>query len=233
MSCASSKCHGGNFGIGRSQCCAGGGGGIGPPGPTGATGATSQGPTGPTGPTGPQGPTGPTGPPGVPGPFGPQGIQGIQGPTGPTGPVGPQGPEGAEIDFASFYALMPPDNPSPILTGTDVAFPRDGPTSGTTISRATGSSFNLGAIGAYQVLFQVPVSEAGHLILTLNGLQLPETRVGRSTGLTQIIEDVIVRTATVNSILTVRNPNVSSLTITPNAGGQFPVSAHLVITRLE
>lgn len=37
------------------------------------------------------------------------------------------------------------------------------------------------------------------------------------------------------SILTVRNPadNSTALTITPNAGGTNPVSAHLVITQIQ
>ena len=30
--------------------------------------------------------------------------------TGPDGPIGPQGPAGAVLNFADFYALMPPDN---------------------------------------------------------------------------------------------------------------------------
>ena len=40
----------------------------------------------------------------VPGPLGPTGPQGEIGPTGPTGPTG------CILNFADFYALMPPDN---------------------------------------------------------------------------------------------------------------------------
>jgi hypothetical protein len=131
---------------------------------------------------------------------------------------------------------MPPDNAATVAPGTDVSFPQDGPTSGTGgITRTGPSSFNLSEIGVYQVLFQVSVSEAGQLILTLNGADLAYTVVGRATGTSQIIGMALVETTSVDSILTVRNPagNSTALTITPLAGGTRPVSAHLVITRLQ
>jgi hypothetical protein len=193
-----------------------------PPGPRGLQG--------PAGETGPQGPPGPAG-----GPPGPQGPQGPQGATGPAGPTGPQGPAGGVLDFADFFALMPPDNAATVAPGTDVSFPQNGPTSGAAIARTGPSSFNLSAIGIYQVLFQVSVDEAGQLILTLNGADLAYTVVGRATGTSQIVGMALVQTTVVNSILTVRNPagNTTALTITPLAGGTRPVSAHLVITRLR
>ena len=45
----------------------------------------------------------------------------------------------------------------------------------------------------------------------------------------------MVTTTEADSILTVRNPlaNGTPLTITPNAGGTFPVSAHLVIAQVD
>ncbi len=57
---------------------------------------------------------------------------------------------------------------------------------------------------------------------------------GRATGTDQIVGMVIVTTSAPNSILTVRNPagNSTALTITPDAGGTRPVSAHLVIVQL-
>ena len=130
---------------------------------------------------------------------------------------------------------MPPDNAATVAPGTDVSFPQDGPNSGTGISRIDASSFTLGLIGVYQVLFQVSVTEAGQLLLTLNGADLEYTVVGRATGTDQIVGNVIVETTTVNSVLTVRNPagNAAALTITPLAGGTRPVSAHLVITQLQ
>lgn len=117
----------------------------------------------------------------------------------------------------------------------DVSFPQDGPNSGANITRLTADSFNLGPIGAYQILFQVSVTEAGQLVLTLNGGTLDYTLVGRATGTSKIVGMAIVETTTINSILTVRNPsgNSTALTITPNAGGAQPVSAHLVIVQIQ
>ncbi len=99
--------------------------------------------------------------------------------------------------------------------------------------RTGASSFNLAEIGTYQVLFQVSVTEAAQLILTLNGADLEYTVVGRATGTSQIIGVAIVETTAVNSILTVRNPagNASAITITPLAGGTRAVSAHLMINK--
>ncbi|MCR8630569.1 hypothetical protein [Paenibacillus radicis (ex Xue et al. 2023)] len=138
------------------------------------------------------------------------------------------------LSFADFYALMPSDNAATVAPGTDVSFPQNGPTSGTVITRTGTSTFNLSAIGTYQVLFQVSVTEAGQLILTLNGTDLVNTVVGRATGTSQIIGMALVQTTVINSVLTVRNPagNSTALTITPLAGGTRPVSAHLVITQI-
>ncbi len=203
----------------------------GPTGPTGPAGSPG-GPTGPTGATGPQGEIGPIGLPGIPGEIG---ATGPTGPTGATGPIGPQGEAGGISSFADFYALMPPDNATTVAVGTDVSFPQNGPTSGDDITRINDSSFNLEPIGSYQILFQVGTNEPGQLVLTLNGNALAYTVVGRATGTTQIVGMAIVTTDTVNSVLTVRNPasNSTALTITPLAGGTQPVSAHLVITRLQ
>ena len=72
-------------------------------------------------------------------------------------------------------------------------------------------------------------------MLTLNGEDLAYTVVGRATGTSQIVGLAIVETTSVNSVLTVRNPDgtAEALTLTPLAGGTRPVSAHLVITRLS
>ncbi|WOA66236.1 collagen-like protein (plasmid) [Bacillus mycoides] len=188
------------------------------------------------------GPTGATGPTGVTGLTGATGVTGLTGATGPTGDIGPTGatgPTGGVLDFADFYALMPPDNAATVAVGGDVDFPRDGPFSGAGIVRTGADTFNLSAIGSYQVLFQVSVTEAGQLVLTLNSgagaVKLAYTVVGRATGTSQIVGMALVQTSVINSILTVRNPASEStaLTITPLAGGTESVSAHLVITRLR
>jgi hypothetical protein len=166
-----------------------------------------------------------------------QGPVGATGPAGAVGPVGPQGPQGtsaAGLDFADFYALMPGDNAATVAAGADVSFPRNGPTSAGGITRIGVSTFNLTAVGTYQVMFQVSVSEAGQLDLSLNGVEQAFSVVGRATGTSQIVGITLVTTAVPNSVLTVRNPtgNSGALTITSTAGGTIAVSAHLVITRL-
>lgn len=195
----------------------------------------TQGPAGETGPVGPQGPSGIAGPAGPQDPAGVAGPIGPQGPTGEAGPIGPQGPAGGVLNYADFFALMPPDNAATVAPGTDVSFPQDGPNNGSGITRSGPSSFNLAEIGTYQVLFQVSVTEAGQLILTLNGEDLAYTVAGRATGVSQIVGMAIVETTVINSVLTVRNHEgtAAALTITPLAGGTRPVSAHLVITKIQ
>ena len=51
------------------------------------------------------------------GSTGPAGLDGATGATGPTGPAG------SVLNFADFYALMPPDNAATVAPGTDVSFP--------------------------------------------------------------------------------------------------------------
>lgn len=234
----------GEAGPAGPQGPAGTAGPAGPQGPAGVAGPVGpQGPTGEAGPVGPQGPagqTGATGPAGATGPQGPIGATGPAGPQGETGPAGPQGepgpagPAGTVLAYADFYALMPPDNADTVAPGTDVDFPQDGPTSGTDITRAGASSFNLLVPGTYLVWFAVNTDEAGQLVLTLNGAEIPYTVFGRATGASQIVGMALVTTAEATSVLTVRNPadNAAALTITPNAGGTEPSAAHLIITRL-
>ena len=222
-----------------ASCCnptAGTQGPIGPRGPQGIPGAVGpEGPQGFAGPQGPIGPQGPQGPIGLTGPAGPTGATGPQGPIWLTGPAGPQGPAGTVLGFADFYALMPGDNAAPVAAGADIEFPQSGPNSGDGIVNSTASSFILPDIGVYQVTFQASITEAGQLVLTLNGVELPYTVVGRATGSSQIFGTTLVETTTAGSVLTVRNPegSATALTLTPTAGGIDPVSAHLTITRLR
>ena len=167
--------------------------------------------------------------------MGETGPTGPQGPTGATGPAGPQGPAGTVLAFADFYALIPPDIEDPIAAGEDLPFPQDGPNSGTGITRTSDSSFTLADAGTYQIQFQVPVTGAGQLVLTLNGEELPYTVAGRNSGASQIVGIALVTTTAPNSVLTVRNPEGTNgpLAVTPTAGGTEPSSAHLVITQLS
>lgn len=215
-------------------------------GTTGGRGTTgTAGPTGDTGQAGPQGDAGARGLPGETGPAGHAGSDGAKGDTGATGPAGPAGTTGpagsagptgpaGPAAFAQFFALMPAENASTVAPGTDVDFGQDGPTSGD-IWRTSASAFLLPSAGVYRVAFTVPVTEAGQLLLTLDGADLPYTVVGRATGTTQIAGESLVRTTSPGSVLTVRNPAGSStaLTITPFAGGTRPASASLIVERLR
>jgi hypothetical protein len=129
---------------------------------------------------------------------------------------------------------MPAENAATVAPGTDVDFGQDGPTSGG-IWRTGASTFLLPSAGVYRVAFTVPVTEAGQLILTLDGADLAYTVVGRATGTNQIAGESLVQTTSANSVLTVRNPagNSTALTITPLAGGTRPVSATLIVELLR
>ncbi|MGM0633513.1 MAG: hypothetical protein ACQETO_10115 [Pseudomonadota bacterium] len=217
------------------------GGPEGPEGPEGPTGPAGS--TGPSGPAGVAGPVGETGPPGPPGPQGIQGIQGETGPAGPIGETGEQGPQGVAGTgglerFGHFYALMPPDNAMTVALGADIQFPQDGPLSangGIARKGASDSAFVLAEIGFYEVSWQVSVSEAGQLVLTLDGDELDYTVAGRATGTSQITNTVLIETTAADSELTLRNPASSpaALTITPLAGGTSPSSASLTIKQIQ
>ena len=134
--------------------------------------------------------------------------------------------------YADFYALIPFSNPGVIFPGGSVQFPQIGSVSGG-IFPVSPRTFMLEAAGTYQVMFEVSVTEPGQLLIWLNGFELPYTVVGRASGNTQITGMSIITTTVPFSPLEIRNPGPGLLTITPNAGGNRPVSAHLIITKLR
>ena len=171
---------------------------------------------------------------GVMGPRGPMGPVGPQGPQGIPGPAGPQGPAGgAASSFANFYALMPPDNAAPIALGGDVAFPRTAATGGTDITRISDTSFGLATPGSYLVSFNATPNQAGRLILTLDGTELPYTLSANGATGTEIKGTAIVPVTTANSVLTLRNPAgaTAPLTLTPGTAAT-PNAANLIIEKL-
>jgi len=129
---------------------------------------------------------------------------------------------------------MPGDNSSTVAVGAAVQFPQDGPTSG--IATRTGpSTFSILNIGTYLVDFQVSVSEAGQLMIQLDGSPLAYSVVGRATGTSQIVGiSIPVVTTLASSVLEIINPagNSTALTITPLAGGTHSVSANLTIRQV-
>ncbi len=178
---------------------------------------------------------------GIPGIAGPPGAPGVAGAAGAAGVQGIPGIPGAPgiLDYSDFYALQGVDN-SPVAADFAVQFPRNGSTTGT-INRTGFSTFLLPTIGTYLVQFQVDVREAAQLQLRLNNVPLPDTVVGRATGQTQIIGLSLVTTTTSASVLEVINPS-SNVTLDVSSGtnpafgdqsGNNPVSAHLVIVRIQ
>jgi len=139
----------------------------------------------------------------------------------------------AVVAYGFFFARMPADNAATVAVGGSVELPQDGPTSG--ITRMNATTFVLPAIGTYEVSWQVSVTEAGQLVLALNGVELAETVVGRATGTSQLVGHALITTTTASSTLTLRNPagNSTALTITPLAGGTSSVTAGIVIKRIS
>jgi hypothetical protein len=181
-----------------------------------------------------QGVQGLTGEQGLIGLTGEQGLQGLQGVQGIQGIPGIPGLSGS-FSSADFFALMPGDNNATIAPGADLSFPQDGPSFGPDIVRLNASTFSLLTIGVYQVMFQVSITESGQLCVVINAGQNPATVVGRATGTSQLVGICLIRTTLPSTILSIRNPlgEPIALTVTTTAGGTNPVSAHLVITRLN
>lgn len=77
----------------------------------------------------------------------------------------------------------------------------------------------------------MPITEAGQLVVTLDGVELASTVTGRFTGTTPIIGTVLVQTTAPNSLLTLRNPagGAVAFQVTPISGGTEPSSATLLI----
>jgi hypothetical protein len=181
--------------------------------------------------------TGVTGPTGV---TGATGSTGVTGPTGATGATGSPGTAGL-IAFGDFYAVSP-GNPSLIVEpGQAIDFEQTGPASFPDFFLTTFPSpgINITNIGTYQVTFEVSITEPGQLDLGLDTGSGPveqlNTVVGNANGNVQIGGVSILTTTSANTVLTVRNPanNTGQLILTQNAGGDNPVSSHVVITRLQ
>jgi hypothetical protein len=170
------------------------------------------------------------------GDIGEQGIKGDKGDIGEQGLKGDIGEQGLKgdtgvINISNFYALMPNDNSATIAGGNSVEFPNIGPTNNSNIFKLSSSTFNLPSKAIYEITFQISIAEAGQLVVVLDGIELLYTVVGRATGTSQIVGNFLISTNKTNSILSINNPIGSStaLTATPVAGGNNPVSAHIII----
>ena len=156
-------------------------------------------------------------------------------PPTPPFPPFPPFPPGGVISFADYYDLIAEGETVTVAPGANVDFSLAGAAGGNGITRTGAGTYLLSAVGSYLVLFEVGVEEAGQLVLTLNGAELPYTVAGVASTESQIVGMSIVTTTVANSTLTVQNPasDTTTLTLTPVAGGTMPVSAHLTIIRLQ
>jgi hypothetical protein len=157
---------------------------------------------------------------------------GPTGSSGATGATGATGAAGSSLGFAQFFGIV---YAGTIAPGAPVPFASAGPTGGgAPPTLLTSTTFQLPAIGFYQVCFTVSISEPGQLELTLNAAVIPYSVFGRATGTSLIGGCVIVSTTTTNSVLSVLNPagNAAALTVTPTAGGASASAATLSIIRL-
>jgi len=208
------------------------------------SGSGSTGPTGPTGPKGPPGDgyTGPTGPTGMSGATGPTGSQGSTGPTGPTGPTGATGATGAtgpacsQLSFAFFYGNAPSDYSSSISGGSSLDFPHAGPTSGPGIIRTSAGKFVLASLGVYEIFWQANIKQPAQLVVKVNGVVQPQTLASRTSGNSQLINDVLISITAINSVIEIISPvgNSPAFMLVPSDGGLTGAPAtSLVIKKLS
>ncbi len=132
---------------------------------------------------------------------------------------GEQGTPGGILGYADFFAIIP----------------QDGPNSANIAMRSSSNTFTLTEAGTYLIMIQVNVTEAGQLVIALNDAELAYTVSGRATGTNQIMQTSIITITDESTQLSIRNPasEAAALTITPLAGGTEPVSAHLIIIKLQ
>jgi hypothetical protein len=165
------------------------------------------------------------------------GFQGIPGPNQTQGYLGAQGPKGQSgqvLAAADIYAIMGttgPDNTTTIAVGGVIQFPTSGPIVGTGITYSSPDALTLDA-GVYNVSFVVSVSESAQLALDLDGSVVYRTVSGRSLGTCQVTGFASITTVNPSSTLRLVNVSAGAITITANAGGANPVSAHLLVTRV-
>ena len=133
---------------------------------------------------------------------------------------------------------MPGDNAATVQIGGAIHFPKTDVANSSITSFGT-SSFILPEPATYEITFQVSVSEPTQLGIVITSFPgdpstlVPSSVVGRSTGSSQIMGSSLITTFVPNTFLSIVNLGFSAIAMTPNAGGTNPVSAHLVIKKLN
>jgi hypothetical protein len=149
-----------------------------------------------------------------------------------TGAQGDPGPAGT-LEMADFYGTVASGG---IVAGHAVPFAQNGPASGNII-RISDTSFQLGTVGIYEVMMQIPVQNTGQVVVALNNVELPYTVAGESNGSNNvsIVQKVFVQTTIPNSLLEIRFPaaNTGTMKVVNTGGGNAAITAHLVIVRVK
>lgn len=121
-------------------------------------------------------------------------IKGIDGKDGTNGSNGLPGP-GIPPNYAEFFANMPTDNPLAIAPSFPIAYPQNGPTTGTIIrdpSVVTNDQFILPAIGTYSIHHEATLGTTGVPISPVSGFSLISNfAVITGTGLTNLLQTII------------------------------------------
>jgi hypothetical protein len=142
------------------------------------------------------------------------------------------------MSFADFFQSNPSTGGQQVFPDSAVDFPTSGSTT-PDLTLINESEVNIANVGTYQVMFQVPVTGTAQLVLGLDTgsgpVEQSSTVVGSSATSAQIVGMSIVTTTSANTLLTVRNPAAATkaIRLANNLGGSEPVSAHLVITRIQ
>jgi hypothetical protein len=185
--------------------------------------------------TGKDGAVGKDGVPGKDGADGVNGKDGLDGADGKDGLDGKDGKDGKDgiTVYANFYGLQPLNQIPVVTPGSPVEFPNNGPTTGN-ITRLTAGTFNVDLSGNYLISFNLTVIEAAEVVLVLNGVELPETVVARSTGETQLSGNFIINVPQSNSVISLNNASNTpfNLSSNSNTGSTKPLSLQLNILKL-
>ena len=149
------------------------------------------------------------------------------------GTNGTDGVSGA-LDFASFYATMPTDNPFAITPNVEVNFPTAGPAApGTRITIFFPYIFVLQVVGTFEITYFIPVNQSCQIGIFLNENQLTGSITGRSDPNAYVSGRQIITTSETDTFLSLYNAGPSAFTVTPRAGGAQVASAHLTIVQIS
>jgi len=129
------------------------------------------------------------------------------------------------LAYANFYGIAPIDYPNTYPINTAIDFPNNAILYGS-ISRVSGSSFNLINSGVYQIQYNLCVNSNSSIVLGIQDpitsviTEIPYTFITKTSNDSFISGTFLVQTLSDNNILTVRNPL--------NSINPFPITVQLL-----